>query len=171
MRPLSLFIACSLDGYTARPDGGIDWLFSDQDYGYREFYAGIDTVVMGRKTYDTALGFGEYPYPGTRGYVFTRAPRAPDAHVEFVSGDVARFIAELKRASGRKIWLVGGGEIIAECLRAHLVDEYEIFVHPVLLGAGVALFPAGFPQRALRCAGTRHFETGLVQLSYTRCDS
>jgi dihydrofolate reductase len=168
MRPLVLYIATSLDGYIARPSGAFDWLFSDQDYGYTEFFAGVDTVLMGRKTYDQALGFGEYPYKGTRGVVFSRTPRAPDTNVTFVSGDLASFVSELKRGPGKDIWLVGGGEIVAECVRHDLVDDFRLFVHPLILGEGIPLFAPGLPERPLQFVRSQSFDSGLVEVSYQR---
>ncbi len=103
MRSVILFIATSLDGSIARTDGGIDWLFTDQDYGFREFFSCVDTVVMGRKTYEQSLTFGEYPYPGRTGYVFSRTRRGQqDEHVQFISGDPAEFIAEAQEKAGEK---------------------------------------------------------------------
>ncbi len=168
MRKLVLYIATSLDGYIAGPSGEIDWLFADQDYGYREFFAGVDTVLMGRKTYEQALSFGEYPYQGTRGFVFSRARRTPDENVTFVSSDVASLVSGLKRASGKNIWLVGGGEIVAECVRHDLIDEFILFVHPIILGAGIPLFPPGLPRRPLKLVRSGSFSSGLVQISYER---
>ena len=168
MRKLVLYIATSLDGYIARSSGEFDWLFSDQDYGYTEFFAGVDTVLMGRKTYDQALGFGEYPYKGTRGVVFSRTPRAPDANVTFVSGDLASFVSELKRGSGKDIWLVGGGQIVAECVRHDLIDDFRLFVHPLILGEGIPLFAPGLPERPLQFVRSQSFDSGLVEVSYKR---
>jgi dihydrofolate reductase len=167
MRKLILFIGTSLDGYIAGPNGEIDWLFADQDYGYTDFYAGVDTVLMGRKTYDLSLSFGEYPYPGTQAFVFTRTPRAPDAHASFVSQDIGAFVAALKRSTGKHIWLVGGGAIVAECLRHGLIDTFRLFVHPIVLGAGIPLFPLPLPRRALVLQRSREFASGLVELEYT----
>jgi dihydrofolate reductase len=168
VRRLILFIASSLDGYIAGQDGEIDWLFHDHDYGYAAFYAGIDTVIMGRKTYELSLSFGEYPYPGASAYVFSRTPRSPDAHARFVAGDVAGFVRGLKAKRGRDIWLVGGGEIVRECLGADLIDEFVVSIHPVVLGAGVPLFPPGTPRRALLLRSVERYGSGLVQLSYAR---
>ena len=168
MRPLVLYIATSLDGYIARPSGAFDWLFSDQDYGYTEFFAGVDTVLMGRKTYDQALGFGEYPYTGTRGVVFSRTPRGPDANVTFVSGDLASFVSELKRGPGKDIWLVGGAQIVAECVRHDLIDDFRLFVHPLILGEGIPLFAPGLPERPLQFVHSQSFDSGLVEVSYQR---
>jgi len=168
MRKLILYIATSLDGYIARSSGEFDWLFSDQDYGYTEFFAGVDTVLMGRKTYDQALGFGEYPYKGTRGVVFSRTPREPDANVTFVSSDLASFVSELKRGPGKDIWLVGGGQIVAECVRHDLIDDFRLFVHPIILGEGIPLFVPGLPERPLQFVRSQSFDSGLVEVSYRR---
>ena len=168
MRKLVLFIATSLDGYIARSSGDINWLFSDQDYGYAEFFARIDTVVMGRKTYEQSLGFGEYPYKGKRGFVFSRTPRAPDQNVIFVAADPAAFASELKRRPGKDIWLVGGAQLVAECMKHGLVDEYIISVHPAVLGGGLPLFLPGFPEQKLEFIRSESFTSGLVQLSYRR---
>ena len=108
MRKIRLFIASSLDGYIARTSGEVDWLFSDSDYGYAEFFAQIDTVIMGNKTYQQILGFGEYPYKGKKGFVFSQILQGEkDNNVEFVGGDLKSFINKLRQSSGGDIWLVG----------------------------------------------------------------
>jgi dihydrofolate reductase len=169
MRRVKLFIACSLDGCIARPDGGIDWLFSDGDYGYREFYASIDTVVMGRKTYELSLSFGEYPYPGASTYVFSRRRAGErDAHVQFTGDEVGAFMRRLQAEPGRDIWLVGGGELVREFLNAELIDDFIVSVHPAVLGAGLPLFPSPARETWLRHVKTLSFESGLVQLHYQR---
>jgi dihydrofolate reductase len=169
MRKLVLFIACSLDGYIARENGDVDWLFTDQDYGYAEFLSGIDTVLMGRKTYEQVLTFGEYPYKGIEGYVFSRTRgNVKDENAAFVSGDVADFVQDLKRRPGKAIWLVGGAQLVAECVKHDLVDEFIISVHPVILGRGVPLFLPGLPEQKLELFGSERFSSGLVQLSYRR---
>ena len=168
MRKLVLYIATSLDGYIAGPSGEIDWLFTDQDYGYSEFFASVDTVLMGRKTYQQALGFGEYPYKGTRGFVFSRTSRSADNNVTFVSGNIASFVTKLKSTPGKNIWLVGGSEIVSECVRNDLIDEFSLFVHPIILGAGIPLFSEGLPKRSLKFIRSGSFSSGLVQVSYER---
>lgn len=169
MRRVVLFIATSLDGYIARMDGRIDWLFTDQDYGYREFFSGVDTVVMGRKTYEQSLTFGEYPYPGRAGYVFSRTRSGQqDEHVQFISGDPVDFIAGLKKKKGKKIWLVGGADLVQDFVQADLIDEYVISVHPVILGGGIPLFRSPLPAQNLIFRDSTTFDSGLVQLSYSR---
>jgi len=172
MRKLILFIATSLDGYIAGPNGEIDWLFTNQDYGYSEFYATIDTVVMGRKTYEVSRSFGAYPYPETRAFVFSRTRDGErDDHATFVSGDISRFVKTLKFQPGRNIWLVGGGEIIRPLLQDDLIDEFRIFVHPIVLGTGVPLFPPPLSTKTLRLRDTHAFESGLVRLGYVRVNA
>jgi dihydrofolate reductase len=168
MRKLMLFVATSLDGYIAGSSGGIDWMFTDHDYGYPEFFAGIDTVLMGRRTYELALSFGAYPYEGTEGFVFSRDEQPADGNVAFVAADPAGFVAGLKHRDGRDIWLVGGSEIIALCLAHDLVDELIISVHPLILGQGIPLFAPGLPEREVVLTRTESFASGLVQLSYRR---
>src|SRR5919199_5995017 len=96
MRKVVLFIASSLDGYIARPSGDIDWLFTDQDYGYSEFFASVDTVLMGRKTYEQVLTFDEYPYQDVKSYVFSNNLNfQADKNVELVKEDSKNFIYNL----------------------------------------------------------------------------
>ncbi len=130
MRPLVCFIATSLDGYIAGPGGEIDWLFTDQDYGYTSFYANVDTVVMGRETYDLCLTFGEYPYPGIPNYVWSRTRRGTDEHATFVSGDIAELLKGLKQKEGQTIWLVGESPLVGEAIKHDLLDELIVSVHP-----------------------------------------
>ena len=168
MRPLSCFIATSLDGYIAGPDGEIDWLFTDQDYGYRPFIACVDTVVMGRKTYDICLTFGDYPYPDMPNYVWSRTRHGRDNHATFVSGDIAELLRGLKRQAGKTIWLVGGSALVGEAVTHDLLDEVIVSVHPLLLGDGVPLFPRGLPKTQFQLITADTFNTGLVQLTYRR---
>jgi dihydrofolate reductase len=110
MRAIVLFIATSLDGYIAGPNDEIDWLFTDGDYGYTDFFASIDTVLQGRKTYAQTLTFADDPYPGKRNIVFSRAASAqPVAGVELVGGDIVGFTRALQQQPGADIWL-GVGE-------------------------------------------------------------
>lgn len=169
MRQVILFIATSLDGYIARTDGGIDWLLRDQNYGYPAFYGGVDTVVMGRKTYEQALTFGEFPYSGKECYVFSRRPgRGSDDRVVFLDEDPGELVRRLRSKEGRNIWLVGGSELIREFALKDLIDTYVISVHPIILGAGIPLFRAPLPPQFLVLRDTTTFNSGLVQLTYTR---
>lgn len=169
MRKVILFIASSLDSYIARTSGAVDWLFTDQDCGYADFLAGVDTVLMGRRTYEQAPSFGEYPYKGIQCFVFSRTRGGErDEYVMFISGDLASFVKRLKSGIGKNIWLVGGSEIIQSFMSYDLIDEFVISVHPIILGDGIPLFRAPLPMRKLSFQKCRAFDTGLVQLTYVR---
>ncbi len=170
MRKVRLFIAASLDGYIAGKDNELGWLYTDQDYGYTEFIGGIDAIVLGRKTLDVVASFGEWPYGDIPGYVFSRhdTTEAPYPQVRVVNEPVDRFIAKLRREPGKDIWLAGGGELVAEFLRHDLIDEFAVSYHPILLGAGVPLFPGGYPTRHLDLKQVQPYESGLLQVTYAR---
>jgi dihydrofolate reductase len=168
MRPLVCFIATSLDGYIAGPAGEIDWLFTDQDYGYTRFYANVDTVVMGRKTYDLCLTFAEYPYPRIPNYVWSHTRRGTDEHATFVSGDIVELLKGLKNKEGKTILLVGGSVLVGEAIEHDLLDELIVSVHPIVLGDGVPLFLRGLPKTQFQFIKSEPFNTGLVQLTYRR---
>lgn len=168
MPKLVLFIASSLDGYIARSSGDVDWLFTDQDYGYEDFFANIDTVLMGRKTYEQIQLFGEYPYKGTQGFVFSRSRGGErNEDIEFVSSGLTSFVEKLKSRTGKNIWLVGGADIIQSCLQQDLIDEFIISIHPIILGEGIRLFRPPLAIKNLSFLRCETFNTGLVQLTYT----
>ena len=169
MRDVTYFVACSLDGFIARMDESFDWLFTDDDYGFAEFYRSVDCVVMGRKTFDVSLNFVEYPYSGKRGYVFTRKQvESPIAEAEFISEDPARFVKKLKQQPGGRIWVVGGGEIASALLQAGLVDEMVLTIHPITLGQGVPLFERHGVETRWVVYSTRTYQNGLVQVTYRK---
>jgi len=164
-----LFIATSLDGYIASPDGTVDWLFHDADYGYTAFMASLDAVVVGRKTWEQAKTFEEVPFAGKQVFVFSRtnAP-AIDERVQYVLGDIATVVAELRRSLRRNVWLVGGGELIRQFIAHRLMDEFRLFVHPILLGVGIPLFLLHSERTDLTLQGCHAFPSGLVELRYRR---
>lgn len=171
MGKVSLFIATSLDGFIAAPDGTIDWLFTDGDYGYSAFIAGVDILLMGYKTYATLLGFGgEFPYPHTQNYVFSKNHRHTDSNpVIFTAEDPGEVTRRLKNEAGGTIWLVGGGQINGALLAADLIDEIVVSVHPIALGAGLPLFAgANYSCRRYRPVSAENFPSGLVQITYLR---
>ncbi len=168
MGKLKLFIASSLDGYIARPDGSVDWLFTDGDYGYHEFYNSIGTVLMGRKTYDKVLEFGDYPYKDKRSIIFTRQDTSLQVtdKPEFVSGDIVKFTDSLRRSESDDVWLVGGSQIIRLFLEQDLIDEIILSIHPVILGNGIPLFDRIKKEVRMELINDVSFESGLVQLYY-----
>ncbi len=171
MRKVILFIASSLDGFIAGKLGEIDWLFSDQDYGYTEFFGRVDTVIMGRKTYELTLGFPDYPFQGTTGYVLSHS-RAGDKHehVEFIAREAGQLISELHAQPGKNIWIVGGSDVVRACVEQDLIDEYIVSIHPMILGDGIPLFRPPLPARQLIFCDCQSFDTGLVQITYSRGD-
>jgi dihydrofolate reductase len=169
MKKIKLFIASSLDGYIARIDGSIDWLVTDGDYGFSQFYESIDTIIMGRKTYDKVLESGKYPHTDKKSYVLSQNPhvRRSSQHVEFIYADVIVFIKKhLIRSKGKDIWLVGGSDIISIFLNADLVDEVILSIHPIILAKGIPLFKNIQRQVILKLLKSIPFDNGLIQMHY-----
>lgn len=173
MPRIKLYIATSLDGFIAREDGSIDWLTEyennpDTDYGYSEFYSSIGTVLMGRKTYEQVLGFGDWPYKEKRTYVFTRKKGSLpcEKNVEFVTGDLKKFVQQLKERAEQDIWLVGGSQLIKAFLAENLVQDLIIFLIPIILGGGIPLFDCIGKQIKLQTLGIEKYENGIVRVDY-----
>ncbi|WP_066305031.1 dihydrofolate reductase family protein [Bacillus sp. FJAT-29814] len=171
-RKLALFIASSLDGYIATKDESLEWLFrveGEGDNGYLEFYDTIDTVVMGRRTYDWIMNQEEnrqeFPYKNKDCYVFTRSSIEDTEDVKFVNGDVTKFVKEIKRKDGKNIWIVGGGELLQHFLQEKLVDEIIITIAPTILGSGIPMFRAGDYQLDLILKRMRSFNQ-FAELHY-----
>lgn len=147
MKKIKLYIAASLDGYIARPDGDLDWLTKApnpeaEDFGYNKFLETVDTTLMGNETYKWLLNQGvEDPYPGLKNYVFTRNSTESTGFVEYVNDEPASFAMQIREGNGKDIFLVGGGVIIASILAAGLIDEIHLTIVPVFLGKGIPLFP------------------------------
>lgn len=170
MRKIIYYMAASLDGCIAREDGAIDWLpvpSRREDFGYAGFLRRIDTLVVGRKTYEKLLELVPWPYGRRTCYVLSRRWAGHrDARARFVGGNVAALLRRLRRRPGRDIWLVGGGESAHACLEAGLVDEVILTIVPVVLGGGVPLFLRSPRTRRLKLRRCRAFAGGLVQLHY-----
>jgi dihydrofolate reductase len=162
-------VACSLDGYISRPDGDVNWLFTDQDYGMAEFLMSIDLAVMGRKTWEKVdeLAPGRHFGPNIECFVFSRTiPEGASKGARFVSGDVGEWLWSVRQHQGKDIWVVGGGEMVRSFLDQNLIDDIILSVHPILLGEGVGLFTEPYPEAELELTDCRPFDTGLVQLRY-----
>ena len=167
-----LYAAISIDGCLADAEGGIGWLapFDAQDYGMAGFLARIGVLLTGRATYDQVRGFAEWPYAGKRVVVLTHRPLDPDppAGVEAAQGDLGALVARLKAETTGDIWLLGGAAVARAAWARGLVDRLELFVIPVMLGAGIRLFGAAGALRGWRLTATRPFPNGVVELDYDR---
>lgn len=169
-RKIIVHIATSADGYIARPDGDFSWLDRRPvkgDYGLAKFYKRVDTVIMGRKTYDAGVQLGQKGYPGKKNYVFSRRPAKSDVpHVEYVNGEIDAFAKQLRRTKGKHIWLVGGAEIIGAFLDKQQIDEFVIHVVPIFIGAGIPMIAPAHRNIALRLLKVRRYSDGVVRLHY-----
>ncbi len=170
MPKIILYAAVSLDGYLAGPNHELDWLRDDPDYdGYEPFIAGIDTLIMGRRTWDVLAGFGEWPYGERRAYVMSQTLEKieTDLPVTVTKQSPTELIKSL-RQDAKDIWLVGGGLLVRSFLAADLIDEMILSTQPVLLGDGLPLFPAGFPQRWFERVRVSHYPKGMVETHWRR---
>ena len=171
-RKVIVHIAASADGYIARPDDDLEWLTSRPApagfYGMNAFMKTIDTLLLGRKTYEASLRLGGKFDAKTKTIVFSR--HAPPADVppgvEFESGDVAAVVQRLRERQGKDIWLMGGGELIASFLDAQAIDEFVVSVVPVFIGDGIPLIARRRRHVPLELQSVERFDDGLVQLHY-----
>jgi dihydrofolate reductase len=176
-RQIIVYIATSADGYIARPDGDVEWLNRrprDVDYGMKEFYPTIDTILWGRKTYDWALRYARQ-HGRTKGlfdtrlanYVFSRKPpRRPAPGVQFVSEPVRAFAQRLRATPGKHIWMMGGAGLIASFLDAGEIDEFDIHVIPVFIGEGIPLVAPRHRDVPLRLRMSKKHPDGVVRIRY-----
>ena len=163
------YVAVSLDGYIAGDGGSVDFLeqFGTDEYGFHEFFASIDAVVMGSATYEQILGFG-WPYGDTPGLVLTtRHLDTPEgATINFSADPTGKAIREFAREFEHRIWVVGGGKVITEGIRHGAIDTLEMYIMPVVLGTGVPLFTEAC-DRPLVLTSSNAFSNGVVRLEYS----
>jgi dihydrofolate reductase len=171
-RKVIVHIATSADGYIARPDGDLEWLTSRPApkgfYGMNAFMRSVDTMVLGRKTYEISLRLGAKFDSRSRSLVFSRQPPPEDvpAGVEFVSESIGPFMDRLRAQPGKDIWLMGGGGIIASFLDEKAIDEFVVSVVPVFIGEGIPLIARRPRHLPLQLLSSERFEDGLVQNRY-----
>ena len=172
MRKVTFGGANSLDNYIARKDDAVDWLMWSNEAAsvMMEYWKTIDTILMGRKTYEVALRQSKgksNPYLGIKSYVFSRTlKKSEDESVKIVSGDAARFVRKLKNEEGKDICVMGGGEFAKTLFEANLIDEIGFNIHPVLLGSGIPLFHEMKRQINLELIDCKTFKNGCVLVSY-----
>jgi dihydrofolate reductase len=176
----SVFIATSLDGFIARANGDLGWLTeaqstsTEQDYGYHEFMDTVDTIVVGRNTFELVLTFDTWPYGGKKVVVLSSKPSAVPPHlvdsVEWLSLP-PQHLVEWLAARGATHFYVDGGKTIQGFLRTGLIDELTITRLPILIGTGVPLFGPLDLDVKLTHLATRQFENGFVQSKYRVSDT
>jgi len=165
----SVFVGASLDGFIARPNGTFDFLPDDPEpHGFEEFFASVDALVVGRKTYETALAFSSWPYGNKPVFALSSRPLPPapaGAVVEHLSGTPNEIVAGLAGRGIQHIY-VDGGRTVQEFLRAGLIDRITVTRVPVLIGSGITIFGALANDIRLRHLATRAYPSGLVQSEY-----
>lgn len=170
---ISMYVAASMDGFIARPDGDISWLGNTdvelQDYDYQSFYETVDCLVMGSKTYRQIRSTLEWFYAGKPTWVYSRqnfTPDIPDAfHTDMSPVDL---VERLKSDGKRHLWVLGGGEIHSLFLRNGFVDEIRLFIMPLALGEGVPLFAPPLPEQMWRLENLKRWPANIGELHYVR---
>ena len=177
MRKIIVYITTSADGFIARKDGAVDWLDRPRpkgNYGMGEFWKSIDTILLGRKTYDMAVRFhkeGKFDpgmYGGIKHYVFSRRPppKTVLAGFEFVREPIKKFAKRLRAQKGKNIFMMGGGGLIASFLDAGEIDEFIISVIPTFIGEGIPLIAPRHRTVPLKLLSVKKFSDGVVRLHY-----
>lgn len=168
MRRLRYEVAMSLDGFIAGPKGEYDWIIEDPTIDFEEWFRQVDTVVMGRGTYETMLAAGQSAASlGMKVFVVSTTLRAEEhAGVTILSSGVVEAVADMKAAPGKDIWLFGGGVLFRSLLDAGLVDSVEVAVIPVMIGSGIAVMPEG-RRCPLHLDETQSLPSGIVKLKYS----
>jgi len=168
MREVLYRVATSVDGYIAGPHGEIDWIVHDPTVDFAKIYESVDTVLLGRRTYELTRQPGAPPWPQDwQVYVFSRTlPPQDHPGVTVVRADAGARVAALRASPGRDIWLFGGGSLFRSLLEAKQVDLVEVLVMPVLLGGGIPLLETGAPLIRLALEHVQKYASGLVGLRY-----
>jgi dihydrofolate reductase len=168
MRKVTFGGASSLDNFIARKNDEVDWLVWDKEVGRisGEYWKTIDTVVMGRRTYETTVKSGQGGYPGVKNYVFSRTLKKSNKRVEIISEEAADFVGRLKSEEGKGICVMGGGLLARSLFEADLIDEVGFNIHPVLLGSGIPLFYEIKHQINLELLECKRLGSGCVLLRY-----
>ena len=173
-RKVILYVAVSLDGYIADSNGKVDRLLDTKsdytgDYGYSNFVSGVDTVVMGMRTYQqivTELSPDEWPYQNLKSYIFTHQEVDDRRGIAFIQRNPAKFLAEIKQKPGKDIWICGGSNLANQLMDAGMIDEYHLHIMPVILGGGIPLFDRSHPGLQL-CIESVKETGGVIDVTYS----
>jgi dihydrofolate reductase len=167
MRRVRYRVAASLDGYIAGLRGEVDWIVADPTVDFGDIYANFDTVLLGRRTFETTQQPDAPQWPSNwRIYAFSKTLRPEEHQGITVAIDAASTVRKLRDESGKDIWLYGGGGLFRSLLDARLVDSVEIAIMPVVLGHGVPLVELGAQRRNLRLIESQVYRSGIVHLQY-----
>ena len=173
MRKLILGLAVTLDGYIEGPNGEYDWCFTDQDYGLNEFFARVDAIFIGRKSYEMAQQHADKNngevvpgMPAMKEYVFSNTLKTVKEGAVLITGDSMAEAKKIKEMPGKDIWLFGGASLTDALMKEGLVDEFWLSIHPILLGSGKQLFREQDYRTQLTLLHSHTYETGLVSLRY-----
>ncbi|HEV8285953.1 MAG TPA: dihydrofolate reductase family protein [Chitinophagaceae bacterium] len=169
MRKVILAVAVSLDGFIEGPNGEYDWCFTDQDYGLSDFFKRVDTIFVGRKTYEMSLGMeaGATGFPKFKEYVFSTTLDKVKDGATLIKNNIQNEVEKIKKEKGKDIWPFGGAGLTTSLMNLGLVDELSLAVHPILLGGGNPLFKNINNRINLTLLDTKTYSTGLVSLTYS----
>ena len=170
-RKVVLGLGISLDGYIARPDGAVDFLFMPKDYSMAPFFKTIDTAIMGRKTYEVGkkMSGGAIDTMGIQTYVMSQTlPPGEREGLVFTRKAATKLVETIRKSPGKDIWMMGGGELARVFLAEDLIDAMYLGVVPTLIGEGIPLFPPRFPQREFTLTENKSYTRGLIALKYER---
>lgn len=170
-----LYIATSIDGFIARNDGKVDWLDKftgiDEDYGYYDFYDSIDALMMGSNTFREILNFDvDWPYEGKPAYVVSNSsPESENEDIAAIPNDLDGVLQALKEDNLKKVWLVGGGQLVTSMMSKKMIDEIILSIMPLTLGEGVRLFNSGEVfDTDYELKESKSYKSGVVQLHYAK---
>ena len=174
MKKIILYIAASLDGRIAEPNGGLEWLTGfpnpdKTDYGYKELLASVDTVIMGGRTYRELLNMDViWAYPEQMTYVVSRHDWETKEKIRFITDNIVETISSLRKEQGKDIWLVGGGKLVSILLAADLIDEMQICYFLVILGEGIPLFPEQPKNFEWKLIEVQTYDSGVLKDCYNK---
>ncbi len=170
MHKIILGVAVSLDGFIEGPNGEYDWCFTDQDYGLSEFFQRVDSIFMGRRSWEMMQSMGDAPpgFPKLKEYIFSTTLEKVHDGATLIKSNIKEEVEKIKNNSsaGKDIWLFGGAGLTASLMNLGLVDEFSLAVHPILLGSGKPLFNNLLKRIHLDLTDTKTYSTGLVSLTY-----
>jgi dihydrofolate reductase len=168
MRKVILGLAVSLDSFIEGPNGEYDWCFTDQDYGLSDFFKRVDTIFVGRKTYEMSSGMegGSAGFPKFKEYIFSTTLDKVKDGATLIKDHIKHEVEKIKKDKGKDIWLFGGAGLTTSLMNLGLVDELSLAVHPILLGDGKPLFNNIKDRIKLTLVDTKTYSTGLVSLTY-----